>query len=43
MELADENYILYILWINKKVLLYSTGKNTQYPIIRHNGKEHACV
>ena len=26
-------------WINK-VLLYSTGKYIQYPIINHNGKEY---
>ena len=30
--------LLYIRWINK-VLLYSTGKYIQYPVINHNGKE----
>ena len=31
--------LLYIGWINSKVLLYSTGKYIQYPVINHNGKE----
>ena len=26
--------------INNKVLLYSTGNYSQYPIINHNGKEY---
>ena len=26
-------------WINNKVLLYSTGNYSQYPVINHNGKE----
>ena len=30
---------LHIEWINKKVLLYSTGNYIQYPVINHNGKE----
>ena len=30
--------LLYIGWINNKVLLYSTGNYIQYPIINHNGK-----
>ena len=34
--LADTNYI----WINNKVLLYSTGNYIQYPVINYNGKEH---
>ena len=29
--------LLYIEWINK-VLLYSTGNYTQYPMINRNGK-----
>ena len=29
-----------IEWINNKVLLYSTGKYIQYPVINHNGKEY---
>ena len=32
--------LLYIEWINNKVLLYSTRKYTQYPVIKHNGKEY---
>ena len=32
--------LLYIGWINNKVLLYSIGKYIQYPMINHNGKEH---
>ena len=30
----------YITWINKKVLLYSTGNDIQYPVRNHNGKEY---
>ena len=32
--------LLYIEWINNKVLLYSTGNDIQYPVINHNGKEY---
>ena len=32
--------LLYIGWINNKVLLYSTGNYSQYPVINHNGKEY---
>ena len=31
--------VLHIEWINKKVLLYSTGNYPQYPVINHSGKE----
>ena len=31
--------LLYIEWINNKVLLYSTGNYIQHPVINHNGKE----
>ena len=31
--------LLYIGWINNKVLLYSTENYTQYPD-KHNGKEY---
>ena len=31
--------LLYIEWINNKVLLYSIGNYIQYPVINHNGKE----
>ena len=30
--------LLHIGWINK-VLLYSTGNSSQYPVINHNGKD----
>ena len=32
--------LLYIEWINNKVLLYSTGNYIQYPVINHNGKDY---
>ena len=32
--------LIYIGWINNKVLLYSTGNYIQYPMISHNGKEY---
>ena len=32
--------LVYIGWINNKVLLYSTGNYSQYPVINHNGKEY---
>ena len=28
--------LLYIRWVNNKVLLYSTGNYIQYPVINHN-------
>ena len=31
--------LLYIGWINNKVLLYSTGNCIQYSVINHNGKK----
>ena len=30
--------LLYIGWINNKVLLYSMGNYIQHPVINHNGK-----
>ena len=30
--------LLYLEWINSKVLPYSTGNYVQYPVINHNGK-----
>ena len=30
--------LLYIEWINNKVLLYSTGNYIQYPVINHMEK-----
>ena len=37
--------LLYLEWINNKVLLYSTGNLIQYPTINHNGKQYEkeCV
>ena len=37
--------LLYIKWINNKVLLYSKANCIQYPVINHNGKEYEkeCV
>ena len=32
--------LLYIGWINDKVILYSTRNYIQYPVINHNGKEY---
>ena len=32
--------LVYIEWINNKVLLYSTGNYIQYPVINHNRKEY---
>ena len=29
-----------LLWINNKVLLYSTGNYIQFPMINHNGNEY---
>ena len=47
LALADANYYIIILlyYINDKVLLYSTGNYSQYPVINHNGKEYEkeCV
>lgn len=32
--------LLYVEWINNKVLLYSTRNYSQYPVRSHNGKEY---
>ena len=32
--------LLYLWWINNKVLMYSTGNYIQYPVINHKGKEY---
>ena len=40
-ELGISRYeLLYIGWINNKVLLCSTGNYIQYLMINHNGKEY---
>ena len=35
---VSRSKLLYIGWINNKVLLYSTENYIQYPMINHNGK-----
>ena len=35
--------LVYIGWMNNKVLLYSTGNYIQYPVINHNGKQYEKV
>ena len=35
--------LLYIGWINNRVLLYSTGNYIQYPVVNHNGKEYENI
>ena len=32
--------LLYLKWINNKVLLNSIKNYSQYPMINHNGKEY---
>ena len=32
--------LVYIGWLNSKVLLYNAGNYIQYPVINHNGKEY---
>ena len=36
---VSRHKLLYIEWINNKVLLYSIGNYIQYPMINQNGKE----
>ena len=35
--------LLYMEWINSKVLLYSTRNCIQYPVINHNGKQYKNI
>ena len=37
--------LLYVRWINNKVLLYRRGNYSQYPVINHHGKKYGkeCV
>ena len=35
--------LLYIGWIDNKVLLYNTENYIQYPVINHNGKEYENI
>ena len=37
---VSRNKLLYINWINNKILLYSTGNYIQSSGINHNGKEY---
>ena len=37
---ANRCKLLYVKWINSKILLYSTGNCIQSPEINHNGKEY---
>ena len=32
--------VLYIGWVNNKILLYKTGNYIQYPLMNYNGKEY---
>ena len=32
--------LVYMGWLNNKVLLYSTGNYSQYPVLNHHGKEY---
>ena len=35
--------LVYIGWINSKVLLYSPGDYIQYPVINSSGKQWICM
>ena len=37
---VSRSKLLYINWINNKILLYSTGNYIQSSGINHNGKEY---
>ena len=45
LGLANRCKLLYIAWMNNKVLLCSTGNYIQYMVINHNEKEYEkqCV
>ena len=38
--LDNQMELIYIEWVNNKVLLYSTGDYIKYPGINQNGKEY---
>ena len=40
IKMYETQTIIYVKWLNNKVLLYSTGNYIQYPILNHNGKEY---
>ena len=35
--------LLYIGWVNHKILLYSTGNYIHYSVTNHSGKEYANI
>lgn len=35
--------LLYREWINNKILLHSTGNDSQFPVISHNGEGHEKI
>ena len=35
--------LLHLEWINNKVLIYSTGNYSQYPVINQYGKEYKKI
>ena len=35
--MTEDEMILHVEWIKSKVLSYSTGDYTQYPVINYNG------
>ena len=35
--------LLYVGWINNRVLLHSTGNNSQYSVMNHKGKEYESM
>ena len=35
--------LVYIEWINNKVLLYNRGNYVQYPVIGHNGRDNEKI
>ena len=40
-ECGNSRYkLLYVGWINNKVLLYSRGNYIQYPVVNRNEKEY---
>jgi len=40
MDRQEGPTAVYTAWIDRKVLLHSTGNYTQYPVINRNGEEY---
>ena len=41
LEVGVSRYkLFYTEWIDKKILLYSAGNSTPYPVLNHVGKEY---